>query len=173
MRVNTFTIATAAVPFSNRRPAIAVCTVLTVILNAHQYRWAINAVNFGDPKMSQPDSKSDLAVKPVPFFLLWAAPILILLSLNFVRLPLMWVTVTMSASFAWMGIGCAINAYRCHRRHCYYASPILIVGAVLAALVGFAIIDLGAYGLMYVAWGTFAAVLLTFLPERLSGKYKT
>jgi hypothetical protein len=141
--------------------------------NAHRYRRAINAVNFGDLNLSQPESKRDLADKPIPFFLLWGGPILVLVSLNFFRLPLAWVTGIMSASFAWMGIGCAINARRCHRRHCYYASPVLLVGAVLTVLVGFTIIDLGAYGLMYVSWGTFAAVLLTFLPEKVSGKYKS
>lgn len=123
--------------------------------------------------MSQPESKEDLAAKSIPFFLLWGGPLLVLLSLNFFRLPLGWVTVIMSASFAWMGAGCAINARRCHRRHCYYASPVLLVGAVLTVLVGFTIVDLGAYGLMYVSWGTFAAVLLTFLPEKISGKYKS
>ena len=133
----------------------------------------INVVNFGDLKLSQPKSKSDLTDKPVPFFLLWGGPILILLSLNFVPLPLAWATVIIAASFAWMAIGCAINARRCHRRHCYYASPVLLVGAVLTVLVGFTIIDLGADGLIYVSWGTFAAVLLTFLPEKISGKYKS
>jgi len=98
---------------------------------------------------------------------------LVLLSLNFVQLPLAWVTVIIAGSFAWMGTGCAINARRCHRRHCYYASPVLFVGAVLTVLVGFTIIDLGADGMIYVTWGTFAAVLLAFLPEKLSGKYKS
>ncbi len=70
-----------------------------------------------------------------------------------------------------MGAGCAINARRCHRRHCYFASPILLIGALLVVLVGFAYIDLGPDGLTYVTWGTFALVLLTFLPEKLFGKY--
>jgi len=173
MHASTFTSARTAVLSSNRCPAIAVCTALMATSNARRFRRVINAVNFGDLKLSQPESKSDLADKPIPFFLLWGGPIFVLLSLNFFRLPLAWLTVIMSASFAWMGTGCAINASRCHRRHCYYASPVLLVGAVLTVLVGFTIIDLGAYGLMYVSWGTFASVLLTFLPEKFSGKYKS
>lgn len=70
-----------------------------------------------------------------------------------------------------MGIGCAVNARRCHRRHCYYASPVLLIGALLTALVGFEIIDLGSNGLSFVTGGTYIAVALTFLPEKLLGKY--
>jgi len=48
----------------------------------------------------------------------------------------------------------------------------LLVGAGLTLLVGYDVINLGPYGLMYVTWGTFALVLLTFLPEKLLGKYR-
>lgn len=114
----------------------------------------------------------DFATKALPFWVLWGGPITIMLSMNFVRLPLDWTTVILSACLAWMGIGCAINARKCHRRHCYYASPVLLVGAGLTLLVGFDVIDLGPYGLMYVTWGTFVLILLTFLPEMLHGKYR-
>jgi len=173
MHASSFTTARTAALSSSRCQAIAACTALMAISSAHRFRRVINAVSFGDLKLSQPESKSDLADRSIPFFLLWGGPILVLLSLNFFRLPLAWVTMIMSASFAWMGIGCAINAHRCHRQHCYYASPILLVGAVLTVLVGFTIIDLGAYGLTYISWGTFASVLLTFVPEKISGKYKS
>jgi len=53
MHASTFTIArTAALP-SSRRPAIAAFTVLMAISNAHRFRQVINAVNFGDLKLSQ------------------------------------------------------------------------------------------------------------------------
>ena len=95
-----------------------------------------------------------------------------MLSMNFIRLPIEWTTVILSACLAWMGLGCAVNARRCRRRHCYYASPVLLIGAVLTSLVGFGIVDLGRDGLIYVTWGTFALVALTFLPEQLQGKYR-
>lgn len=114
----------------------------------------------------------DLSNKALPFWVLWGGPIVIMLSLNFMRLPIEWTTGVLAAGFAWMAVGCAVNARRCHRRHCYYASPILLVGAVLVLLVGFGFVNLGSDGLMYVTWGTFALVLLTFLPEKLFGKYK-
>lgn len=121
--------------------------------------------------MNTGEPDNDLATRPLPFWGLWGAPIAIMLSLNFVRLPLEWATLILAGCLAWMGIGCAINARKCHRRHCYYASPVLLIGAGLTLLVGFDIVDLGPYGLIYVTWGTFALVLLTFLPEKLFGKY--
>lgn len=122
--------------------------------------------------MNEVESNNDFAAKVLPFWLLWGAPIAIMLSLNFLRPPAEWATGILSVCFAWMGMGCAINARRCHRRHCYYSSPILFAGAALSLLVGFGFVDLGPYGLMYVTWGIFALVLLTFLPEKLFGKYR-
>lgn len=114
---------------------------------------------------------NDLATEALPFWVLWGTPIGVMLSLNFLRLPLAWTSVILSVCFAWMAIGCAVNALKCRRRHCYYASPVLLIGAGLTLLVGFQVVDLGPYGLMYVTWGIFALVLLTFLPEKLLGKY--
>jgi len=123
--------------------------------------------------MSNEQSDGDLSTNPLPFWLLWGGPIVLMLWMNFIRLSIGWTTVILSACLAWMGLGCAINARRCHRRHCYYASPVLLAGAILTLLVGFGIVDLGRNGLMYVTWGTFALVTLTFLPEKLQGKYRS
>ena len=117
-------------------------------------------------------AENDLATMAVPFWALWGAPIAIIFSLNFLRPPIEWTTIILSACLAWMGVGCAINARKCHRRHCYYASPILLIGAGMTSIVGFGVVNFGPYGLMYVTWGTFALVLLTFLPEKLFGKYR-
>lgn len=121
--------------------------------------------------IEKPDN--DLATKPLPFWFLWGGPIVVMLSMNFVRAPIEWAAVILSICFVWMGSGCAINAWRCHRRHCYYASPVLLAGAVLTVLVGFGIVDLGSDGLIYATWGTFIFVALTFMPEKLHGKYRS
>lgn len=115
---------------------------------------------------------NDLANRALPFWGLWGMPIAIMLSLNVLRPPIEWTTIVISVCLAWMGTGCAINARKCHRRHCYYASPVLLIGAGLTLLVGFGVVNFGPAGLVYVTWGTFALVLLTFLPEKLFGKYK-
>jgi hypothetical protein len=132
---------------------------------------AIRAASLEREKMSTKAPNDDLSRKIFPFWVLWGGPIAIMFSLNLISLPIDWTTGVLAAGFAWMGVGCAVNARRCHRRHCYYASPILLIGAVLVLLVGFGFINLGSDGLMYVTWGTFLLVLLTFLPEKLFGKY--
>ena len=123
--------------------------------------------------MRNEHSDDDLSTRHLPFWLLWGGPIVLMLSLNFIRPPIEWTTMILFACFTWMGLGCVINARRCHRRHCYYASPVLLAGAALTLLVGFGIVDLGRDGLVYVTWGTFVLVALTFLPEKLQGKYRT
>ena len=129
-------------------------------------------LNLGDELMSNEQSDSDLSSKPLPFWLLWGGPIVLMLSMNFIRPPIEWTTVILSACLAWMGTACAINARRCRRRHCYYASPILLIGSALTLLVGFGWVDVGPDGLVYVTWGTLAVVALTFLPEMLFGRYR-
>ncbi len=121
--------------------------------------------------MSTKQRDDDFASKALPFWVLWGGPLAVMFSLNFLSLPVEWTIGILAAGFTWMGVGCAINARRCHRRHCYFASPILLIGAVLVLLVGFGYINLGSDGLTYVTWGTFVLVLLTFLPEKLFGKY--
>lgn len=122
--------------------------------------------------MSDKQQRRDLVTKAVPFWALWGAPIVIILSMSFVRLPQEWTIVILSACLAWMGLACAINARRCRRRHCYYSSPVLLLGAALTLLVGSGLIDLGPDGLNFVIWGTFALVGLAFVPEKAFGKYR-
>ena len=76
------------------------------------------------------------------------------------------------AAFFWMGIGCVMNARRCQRRHCFYSGPLFLISSVLVLLIGFKVISFGPDGLSYVMWGTLVAFLMTFIPERLEGKYK-
>ncbi len=121
--------------------------------------------------MAEPDPGRDLFGRCPAFWLLWGVPLAIVLALNFIPLPMPWAVSILAFCLAWMGTGCAINARRCRRRHCVLASPVLFLGAVLTLLTGFRILDLGAFGVSYVLWGTFAAVLLSFVPERLWGKY--
>lgn len=76
-----------------------------------------------------------------------------------------------TAALAWMGLGCVLNARRCHRRHCYFSGPILLVGAVAVALVGWGAVSLGPNGLNLTLWTTTGLVLLSFLPELIWGRY--
>jgi len=113
-------------------------------------RLTVRAVGPKGDEMNTGDPNDDLSRKPFPFWALWGAPIAIILSLNFIRPSIEWATLVLAGGFAWMAAGCAVNARRCHRRHCYSASPVFLIGAVLVLLVGFGFVDLGSGGLMYV-----------------------
>jgi hypothetical protein len=151
----------------------AVFSALTVKCGARLSRLTVLAVGPKGDEMSTGDLYDDISRKAFPFWALWGAPIAIILSLNFISPPSEWATGDLAAGFAWMGVGCAINARRCHRRHCYYASPVFLIGSALVLLVGFGFVELGSDGLMYVTWGTGFLALLSFLPEKLFGKYRS
>jgi hypothetical protein len=70
-----------------------------------------------------------------------------------------------------MGLGCALNAHRCHRRHCYYSGPIFFAGALVVALQGLGVVPLAESGLGVTLWATFGLVLLSFVPEAIWGRY--
>lgn len=124
-----------------------------------------------DPPAARRDH--DLSRRPVSFMAGWGIPILAIVSMNFLRgvLPFKVIILILAGAFAWMGIGCLVNARRCKRRHCYLAGPVLLAGAAGILLVGFEIVDLGRDGLVYVTWGTFLLVGLTFIPEAIWGRY--
>ncbi len=75
-----------------------------------------------------------------------------------------------AAAFAWMGAGCALNARRCGRRHCYFSGPAFGLGALGAALSGFRVLPV-AHPLNHVVWGTIVLVAASYLPEAFWGKY--
>ncbi|WP_395075728.1 hypothetical protein [Hyphococcus sp.] len=118
-------------------------------------------------------AQHDHAAQPLPFFVSWGLPLVILLSTNFMNdaVPLWGTVAIMSGAFFWMGLACLLNARRCRRRHCYYSGPIFIIGGIAVLLVGFEIVSLGQDGLVIVASVTLALSLLTYLSEVLFGKY--
>jgi hypothetical protein len=74
-------------------------------------------------------------------------------------------------ALGWMGIGCLLNARRCHRLHCYFSAPILLFGALVAGLIGFDVMTLGPHALSNAISFTLVLALLSFVPEMIWGKY--
>lgn len=120
---------------------------------------------------SQTGREKDWSGRPASFVIGWGLPMMGAFATNFIPLPLWVLTLVWIVAFAWMGIGCVLNARHCGRRHCIYSGPVLLLGALGVALVGFRVVSLGPDGFIIVIWATFAAVLLTFLPELIWGKY--
>lgn len=122
--------------------------------------------------MTDQQSK-DQAARPLPFFLSWGLPILILIATNFLTgfFPIEVIVGLISGMFLWMGLACLLNAKRCRRRHCFYSGPIFILGAVAVLVAGFEIVSLGPDGLIMIVYGTLTLALMTYLTEPLCGKY--
>lgn len=76
-----------------------------------------------------------------------------------------------AGALAWMGLGCILNAQRCHRRHCYFSGPILLVGAVVVAFQDWGVVSLGPNGLSLTLWTTFGLVLLSSCQKLIWGRY--
>jgi hypothetical protein len=71
---------------------------------------------------------------PIGFAVWWIVPIVLgnigeHLTSSRLDAALIW-----AAALAWMGLGCVLNARRCHRRHRYFSGPIFFVGALVVAL---------------------------------------
>lgn len=69
-----------------------------------------------------------------------------------------------------MGTGCALNALRCGRRHCFIAGPVLWLGAIAAGLVALGFIS-GQNSLGDTVNGALALAALSFLSEWFWGLY--
>mgnify|MGYP003114535183 CR=1 FL=1 len=115
----------------------------------------------------------DLSRKPLPFLLVWGLPILVLLSVNWLQyyLSAAPIILLMAGAYVWMGSGCAINARRCGRLHCYMAGPSMLLGGVMILLVGFGILDLGPVRVPHLSYATLALVAVSFGLEWIFGRY--
>jgi hypothetical protein len=71
-----------------------------------------------------------------------------------------------------MGAGCALNARRCRRLHCYISAPALFAGAVGAVACALGWRPLGPGTLGDVVNAALALALLSFLVEPVWGRYR-
>jgi hypothetical protein len=108
--------------------------------------------------------------QPMGMMFWWGIPIALGMSTNFLHLSLTQTALTWAGAFAWMGTGCALNALRCGRRHCFFSGPVLWLGAVAAVLAGFGVIS-GPHMLNDVINATVVLVILSYVPEWIRGRY--
>ncbi|WP_159587662.1 hypothetical protein [Chelativorans xinjiangense] len=116
-------------------------------------------------------SAMDWARSPISIAIWWVIPIVAGNVAD--QLPLSWPApaIAWATALGWMGLGCVLNARRCHRRHCYISGPVLLAGAIVVALLGWGVVPLGPNGLSLTLWTTFGLVALSFLPEMVWGRY--
>jgi len=70
-----------------------------------------------------------------------------------------------------MAIGCLLNARRCHRLHRYISRPVLLAGAIFAALVAAGVIETSQRMSDNGVGATLVLALLSFVPEFFWKRY--
>src|SRR5580700_5063857 len=88
-------------------------------------------------------SSRDWARRPAMVLLWWGLPIAIGVLANLPHLSQRLDAGVWTVVFAWMAAGCLLNALRCRRVHCFFSGPVLLLGAVFAALVTIGAVEPG------------------------------
>ena len=117
------------------------------------------------------ETRNDWVNRPGMGFVWWCLPLGIGFASNFFSIAARATALVWMASFIWMGTGCALNARRCHRLHCYISGPAFFLGAAGLALFAAGIALLGPHSLNTIVGLTLAVALLSFLPEMIWRKY--
>jgi hypothetical protein len=125
--------------------------------------------NMSDPVTTAP--RRDWARQPLTILFWWGLPVAIGASVDFLRLPFRVSAGVCGASFAWMAVGCLLNAWRCRRVHCYISGPVLTLGAILAGLVSSGIADLGPRAFGAAVSAIIVLALLSCVPELVWKRY--
>ncbi|HEX3430172.1 MAG TPA: hypothetical protein VHT03_04730 [Rhizomicrobium sp.] len=114
---------------------------------------------------------SDLLNRPSSAFFWWCLPFatgfagqIFLSSPN--AIAIIWAT-----ALAWMGAGCALNAIRCRRLHCYIAAPVLLLAAFAEISLAAGFPAVGPHAANNIAGGALILALVSYVPELLRGRY--
>lgn len=114
----------------------------------------------------------DFLARPLSTIFWWGLPLLAGFSTNLLPVPAMAATFVWASAFAWMGVGCTLNARHCHRLHCCVSAPVLFLGAAAAIAAGLGLGPLGPGTAGHVIGATLLLALATFLVEPIWGKYR-
>ena len=116
-------------------------------------------------------TQKDWARRPGTALIWWCLPLGLALVLSLATHSTRIVAGVWVIALGWMGIGCWLNARRCHRLHCYFSAPILLLGALATGLIGFDVVTLGPHALKNTVSFALLLALLSFVPEMIWGKY--
>ena len=94
-----------------------------------------------DSKAPAPPQK-DWARKPVAALIWWYVPTALGVLAGLLISSSRVVAAVWVVAFAWMGVGCILNARRCHRLHCYFSGPVLLLAAVTVGLLASGVMNL-------------------------------
>ncbi len=126
------------------------------------------------PSRDRSDPRSaDFLRNPLSALFWWGLPLAVGLTAEFLPLAASGKILLWAIALAWMGVGCARNAWRCHRLHCILATPVLFLGGAATALVALGWTSFGPQAASYVINGSLGLALLAFLAEPIWGQYRT
>ena len=111
----------------------------------------------------------DLVRRPLSALLLWCLPLSIGFGATLLHPPVRVEALVWMIAFVWMGVGCVLNARRCHRLHCYISGPVFLLGAVASGLFASNLMVVGPFNTIVDA--TLGLALLSFVPELIWRKY--
>ncbi len=101
----------------------------------------------------------------VSAWLLWCLPIVLLLVGGAWPRGMAWLW---TVAFAAMGTGCAVNAARCGRLHCYVTGPLFLLAAIWCLMSALGIAGLHPNALILVV---VVIAVLAYLAEIPFGRY--
>ena len=136
-------------------------------------RWAL-----GEQLLSMLASKEvdtmhkDCVRKPIAATILWCIPIALGAAASVAVPSSHIIAATWVIAFTWMGVGCVLNARRCHRLHCYLSGPIFLLGAIAVGLLASGVISLGSHAISNTISITLILALLSFVAEMIWGRYR-
>jgi hypothetical protein len=118
------------------------------------------------------EKQRDLLTRPWSAILWWGLPLVAGWSADAAPIAPMAQGLVWAVGLTWMGAGCALNARRCHRLHCYLAAPVLLLGAIGTGAVALGFAPFGVRSVSYVINTSLALALLSFLAEPIWGRYR-
>lgn len=116
------------------------------------------------------DASKDWVRRPAGIIFWWVLPLGLGVASEVLHLPLAHSALLWAVALAWMGTGCAVNALRCRRRHCFISGPVLWLGAIVAGLVALGLIR-EQRSLAETVNATLVITGLSFLADCLWGPY--
>jgi hypothetical protein len=116
-------------------------------------------------------ARRDWARRPPTIIAWWGLPIALSAFAGALHLPFRASAGVCAVAFAWMATGCLINAWRCHRVHCFISGPVLLLGALIAGLVASGMVDLSPQTFGNTVSGILVLALLSFVPELVWKRY--
>jgi hypothetical protein len=116
-------------------------------------------------------ARKDWARRPLTIVAWWGLPIAVSVAAGALHLPFRVGAGVCAFAFAWMAMGCLLNARRCHRVHCYMSGPVLLLGAIMAGLVAAGVTGLGPRTFGDAVSMILVLALLSFVPEMVWKRY--